>query len=141
MPPQTKPAAAQVSAAAIRDAARRLSGVAERTPLDPWERMSELTGATVLIKREDMQPVRSYKLRGALNVMFSLTPQERKRGVVAASAGNHAQGVAKGCHDLKIRGRIVVPQSTPRQKMVRIRSLCGSYLQLVPVGNTYDEAS
>ncbi|HLS01024.1 MAG TPA: threonine ammonia-lyase IlvA, partial [Beutenbergiaceae bacterium] len=109
-------------------------------PLDPWERMSELTGATVLIKREDMQPVRSYKLRGALNVMFSLTPQERKRGVVAASAGNHAQGVAKGCHDLKIRGRIVVPQSTPRQKMDRIRSLGGSYVELVAIGNTYDEA-
>src|SRR5699024_4964843 len=73
MPPQTKPAATQVSAAAIREATQRLQGVVERTPLQPWQRMSELTGARVLIKREDMQPVRSYKLRGALNLMISLT--------------------------------------------------------------------
>src|SRR5690625_3566495 len=140
MPAQTKSAAAQGSAAAIREATQRLQGVVERTPLQPWQRMSELTGARVLIKREDMQPVRSYKLRGALNLMISLTPAERERGVVAASAGNHAQGVAKGCHDLKIRGRIVVPQSTPRQKMERIRSIGGDYVDLVALGNTYDEA-
>ena len=140
MPPQTKPAATQVSAAAIREATQRLQGVVERTPLQPWQRMSELTGARVLIKREDMQPVRSYKLRGALNLMISLTPAERERGVVAASAGNHAQGVAKGCHDLKIRGRIVVPQSTPRQKMARIRAIGGEYVELVAHGNSYDEA-
>ncbi len=129
-----------MTAAAIREATQRLQGVVERTPLQPWHRMSELTGARVLIKREDMQPVRSYKLRGALNLMTSLTAQERERGVVAASAGNHAQGVAKGCHDLQIHGRIVVPQSTPRQKMDRIRSIGGDYVDLVAVGNTYDEA-
>lgn len=134
------PTARAVTAAAIREATQRLQGVVERTPLQPWHRMSELTGARVLIKREDMQPVRSYKLRGALNVLLSLTPEERERGVVAASAGNHAQGVAKGCHDLRIRGRIVVPQSTPRQKMDRIRSIGGQYVELVAEGNTYDEA-
>src|SRR5690625_4900814 len=120
MPPQTKPAAAQVSAAAIREATQRLQGVVERTPLQPWQRMSELTGARVLIKREDMQPVRSYKLRGALNLMISLTPAERERGVVAASAGNHAQGVAKGCHGLKSRGRIRARLLSSWQKMERI---------------------
>src|SRR5690625_3173136 len=130
----------QVNADSIREAARRLSGVTQRTPLVKWERMSELTGATVLIKREDMQPVRSYKLRGALNLMFSLSAEERQRGVVAASAGNHAQGVAKGCHDLKINGRIVVPQSPPRQKMDRISSVGGPYVDLIACGNTYDEA-
>ncbi len=102
--------------------------------------MSEKTGARVLIKREDMQPVRSYKLRGALNLMLGLAPAERERGVVAASAGNHGQGVAKGCHDLRIHGRIVVPESTPRQKMDRIRSVGGDYVELVAKGNTYDEA-
>src|SRR5690625_2928905 len=140
MPAQTKSAAAQVSAAAIREATQRLQGVVERTPLQPWQRMSELTGARVLIKREDLQPVRSYKLRGALNLMLSLTGPERERGVVAASAGNHAQGVAKGCHDLQIRGRIVVPHSTPRQKLERIAAIGGDYVDLIASGNTYDEA-
>lgn len=136
--PATPPVA--VTAAAIREATQRLQGVVERTPLQPWARMSEKTGARVLIKREDMQHVRSYKLRGALNLMLGLTPAERERGVVAASAGNHGQGVAKGCHDLRIHGRIVVPESTPRQKMDRIRSVGGDYVELVAKGNTYDEA-
>lgn len=136
--PATPPVA--VTAAAIREATQRLQGVVERTPLQPWARMSEKTGARVLIKREDMQPVRSYKLRGALNLMLGLAPAERERGVVAASAGNHGQGVAKGCHDLRIHGRIVVPESTPRQKMDRIRSVGGDYVELVAKGNTYDEA-
>lgn len=133
-------ASALVSAGAIREAAQRLQGVVDRTPLHPWHRMSEATGARVLIKREDAQSVRSYKVRGALNLMLSLTHDERQRGVVAASAGNHAQGVAKGCHDLRIHGRIVVPQSTPRQKMDRIRATGGDYVELAAVGNTYDEA-
>src|SRR5699024_2750395 len=107
MPVHVTSAAEVVTAPAIRDATQLLQGVVERTPLLPWPRMSERTGARVLVKREDMQPVRSYKLRGALNLMISLSPAERERGVVAASAGNHAQGVAQGCHDLQIRGRIV----------------------------------
>ncbi len=102
--------------------------------------MSRATGARVLIKREDQQAVRSYKVRGALNLMLSLDAEQRARGVVAASAGNHAQGVAQGCHDLEITGHIFLPRTTPRQKLARIATLGGDMVQVHSVGSTYDEA-
>src|SRR5436309_5777993 len=87
---------------AIDEAEQRLEGIASTTPLQPSIRLSEQYGATILIKREDMQAVRSFKIRGAYNKIASLSPEDRKRPVVCASAGNHAQGVAFACAHLGI---------------------------------------
>lgn len=84
------------------------------TPLQLCERLSAETGATVYLKREDLQIVRSYKIRGAYNLMDQLTDAERSVGVVTASAGNHAQGVAFACRTMQVRGRIYVPANTPQ---------------------------
>lgn len=103
-------------AAEVEAAAARLDGEIRRTPLELCPRLSDLVGARVWLKREDLQPVRSYKLRGAHLFLDSLEPAQRAAGVVAASAGNHAQGVARACAALGISGRIYVPTTTPRQK-------------------------
>src|ERR1700761_5601024 len=108
-----------LTAADVEAAAARLTGIAVRTPLQPCERLSQLTGWQVYLKREDLQPVRSYKLRGAYNLMAQLTAAERAAGVVCASAGNHAQGVAYASRRLGVRARIYVPRPTPRQKRDR----------------------
>ena len=130
-----------ISAADVERAAERLSGVTRLTPLQRNPRLSAQTGAEVYLKREDLQPVRSYKLRGAYNLMASLTPEERRRGVVCASAGNHAQGVAFACRELAIRAQIFVPATTPRQKRDRIMAIGGDWVDLVVGGDTYDEAA
>jgi threonine dehydratase len=122
-------------------AAARIAGVVSCTPLESSPRLSELTGSTVLLKREDLQPVRSYKLRGAFNVMAQLRDEERAAGVVCASAGNHAQGVAFACRALGIRGRIYLPRTTPRQKRDRIRAHGGDLVELTMIGATYDDAA
>jgi threonine dehydratase len=93
------------------------------------------------VKREDLQPVRSYKLRGAYNRIAQLSDEERAAGVVCASAGNHGQGVAFACQRLGINGRIFVPSTTPRQKRDRMVAIGGGAVQLVVVGDTYDEAA
>ncbi|HEX2700833.1 MAG TPA: threonine ammonia-lyase IlvA [Acidimicrobiales bacterium] len=124
----------------VRAAAQRLAGVATRTPLERSDRLSELTGAEVWLKREDLQPVRSYKLRGAYNFIASLTDAERAGGVVCASAGNHGQGVAYTCRRLGVRCHIVLPRTTPRQKRERIVALGGAVTTIVVEGHTYDEA-
>ncbi|MCI2240147.1 threonine ammonia-lyase IlvA [Paenibacillus sp. TRM 82003] len=128
-------------AAAVEAAARRLAGVATRTPLQPSARWSAATGARVRLKREDLQVVRSYKLRGAYNLIAQLSAGERARGVVTASAGNHAQGVAHACATLRVRGRVYVPRTTPRQKRDRIRALGGEFVETVVLGDTYDDAA
>ncbi|MCU1693681.1 MAG: threonine dehydratase [Frankiales bacterium] len=130
-----------MTAADVEAAAVRLAGVAVRTPLEESARLSERTGARVLLKREDLQPVRSYKLRGAYNLMSQLTAEERARGVVAASAGNHAQGLAYACSALGVRGRIHLPRTTPRQKRDRIAVLGGALVEIVVQGDTYDDAA
>src|SRR5690606_9610571 len=96
----------------IDAAAKRISGVIEPTPLQLSPRLSAATGARVYLKREDLTPVRSYKLRGAYNLVVQLDEHERAAGVVTASAGNHAQGVAFACQAMGIRGRIYVPTTT-----------------------------
>lgn len=123
----------------IADAAQRT--IARRTPLERSERLSERYGAEVLLKREDLQLGRSYKVRGAFHLMSSLGAEELARGVVCASAGNHAQGVAISAARLGVRAHIVVPTTTPRQKRERILALGGSHVELTMVGGTYDEAS
>lgn len=121
-------------------AAENLRGVALRTPLQPSARLSAQTGARVLLKREDLQPVRSYKLRGAYHLMSQLSQQERDAGVVCASAGNHAQGLAWACARLNIEGEVFVPTTTPRQKRERILALGAGHVKLTVIGETYDAA-
>lgn len=131
----TLPSPLDVEAAYVR-----LRGVVRETPLPRSARLSEATGANVWVKREDLQPVRSYKIRGAYNLISQLTPDERERGVVCASAGNHAQGVAYACAHLAMRCRIYVPRTTPRQKRDRIASLSGGCAEVIVGGDTYDDA-
>ncbi|MEU6731558.1 pyridoxal-phosphate dependent enzyme, partial [Nonomuraea wenchangensis] len=133
--------ASLVDAAAVEAAAQRLTGVVTTTPLEHNPRLSELRGAHVWLKREDMQTVRSYKVRGAYNLIAQLDDAARAAGVVAASAGNHAQGLAYACAALGVHGRVFLPRTTPRQKRDRIAALGGSAIEIVLEGDTYDEAS
>jgi threonine dehydratase len=128
-------------AAAVDAAAARLEGVALPTSLQRNERLSDAAGVQVWLKREDLQVGRSYKLRGAYNLLAQLGPAERAAGAVCASAGNHGQGVAYACRRLGIRGRVHVPSTTPRQKRERIIALGGDAVELVVGGDTYDEAA
>ncbi|MEW7976589.1 MAG: threonine ammonia-lyase, biosynthetic [Candidatus Sedimenticola endophacoides] len=111
--------------------------VARETPLDRAPRLSQRLNNRVWLKREDLQPVFSFKLRGAYNRMRGLTQQERRQGVVAASAGNHAQGVALSARELGIRAIIVMPETTPQIKVEAVRSYGARAVQ---VGDSYDEA-
>ncbi len=129
-----------VTAADVKAAADLLRGVVVRTPLERNDRLSEMTGAEVWLKREDLQPVRSYKLRGAYNFIASLTEEERANGVVCASAGNHGQGVAYTCRRMGVACRVVVPRTTPRQKREQIAALGGAQTTIVVEGHTYDDA-
>ena len=130
-----------VRAPDVEAAAERLAGVMDRTPLQHSPRLSELAGVPVWLKREDLQSVRSYKLRGAFLFIDSLDQQARDAGVVAASAGNHAQGVARACRALGIPGRIYVPGTTPRQKRERIVDIGGELVALKLIGDTFDDAA
>lgn len=122
-------------------AAAATATIATRTPLERSARLSEQYGGEVLLKREDLQLGRSYKVRGAFNLMSSLSEDELAKGVVCASAGNHAQGVAISAARLGVEAHIVVPTNTPRQKRDRIVALGGEHVTLELVGRTYDEAS
>jgi threonine dehydratase len=130
-----------VNATEVEAAADRLRDVVRRTPLERSDRLSEDLGVPVLLKREDLQIGRSYKVRGAYNFISTLAPAERSLGVVCASAGNHGQGLAFACRRLEIEGRVFVPTNTPRQKRERIRAIGGRWVELVAVGSSYDEAS
>lgn len=130
-----------LSAADVRAAAVRVRDVVDITPLQRNTRLSRATGASVYLKREDLQTVRSYKIRGAYNTMAQLSADELAAGVVAASAGNHAQGVAYACQAMGVRGRIYVPTTTPKQKRDRILWHGGDAVELIPVGDTYDAAA
>ncbi len=130
-----------LSAADIDSAAQRIAGVVTPTPLQLSDRLSAITGATVYLKREDLQTVRSYKLRGAYNLLVQLSGDEIAAGVVCSSAGNHAQGFAYACRTLNIRGRVYVPAKTPKQKRDRIRYHGGEFIELIVGGSTYDLAA
>ncbi|MDV8001828.1 threonine ammonia-lyase IlvA [Rhodococcus sp. IEGM 1408] len=121
-------------------AARRIGDVVRASDLDVSDRLSEQTGARILLKREDQQAVRSYKIRGAYNLMSQLSSDERSAGVVTASAGNHAQGVAFACRSLEINGRIYVPTNTPKQKRDRILAHGRNWVELVVTGTNFDAA-
>ena len=115
----------------------RVYDVARETALDAAPRLSERLGNEVLLKREDLQPVFSFKLRGAYNKIAHLTDSERARGVIASSAGNHAQGVAYSARQLGLRSIIVMPQTTPRIKVDAVRSMGA---EVVLVGDSYADA-
>ena len=115
----------------------RVYDVARETPLDMAPRLSERLDNEVLLKREDLQPVFSFKLRGAYNKIAHLSDKERARGIIAASAGNHAQGVAFSAQKLGLRAIIVMPQTTPRIKVDAVRSMGA---EVVLAGDSYDDA-
>jgi threonine dehydratase len=115
----------------------RVYDVAVETPLEPAARLSRRLGAEVLLKREDLQPVFSFKLRGAYNKMAHLTGAERERGVITASAGNHAQGVAYAARHLGVSALIVMPQTTPE---IKVRAVGEMGADVVLAGDTYSEA-
>jgi threonine dehydratase len=130
-----------VDAGSIEAAVDRLDGVAVRTPLQRNLRLSERTGAQVWLKREDLQIGRSYKLRGAYNLIAQLDDAAKAAGVVCASAGNHGQGLAYSCHILGVQGKVYVPRTTPRQKRDRIAALGGKQIKVIVTGDTYDDAA
>ncbi|MGJ8659207.1 MAG: threonine ammonia-lyase IlvA [Cellulophaga fucicola] len=125
----------------IRKAATTISAVADITPLLESIRYSKLFNASILLKREDLHRVRSYKIRGAFNKINSLSTEERKRGVVCASAGNHAQGVAFACNHLGIKGTIYMPSVTPKQKVEQTEMFGGDWVTIVLQGDTFDDSS
>jgi len=125
----------------IDKAAGRLKGVSQETPLQFSKRLSKLYGAKIYFKREDLQEVRSFKIRGAYNKMASLSSEEKARGIVCASAGNHAQGVAYSCNALKVKGTIFMPVVTPMQKIDKVRQFGDGYVDIKLVGTTFDDAS
>ncbi|NYD57243.1 threonine dehydratase [Nocardioides marinisabuli] len=129
------------TAADVDAAADRLADILGPTPLHRSDRLSTLLGLEVWLKREDLQPVRSYKLRGAFTLIDQLPAEARERGVTCASAGNHAQGVAFACARAGVRARVHLPRTTPRQKRERVAVLGGGLVEVVIVGDTYDEAA
>jgi threonine dehydratase len=125
----------------IEAASLQLKNVAIPTPLEFSERLSKRYSANIYIKREDLQRCRSFKVRGAYNKIISLSKEMREKGIVCASAGNHAQGVAYSCASLKIMGTIFMPLTTPLQKIDKVKQFGGKYVEIVTIGDTYDDAN
>ena len=124
----------------VRQAAETLKEVAIKTPLFSSMSYSHLFEANILLKREDLQLVRSYKIRGAFNKINALSHEDRSKGIICASAGNHAQGVAFACAKLKINGTIYMPSPTPKQKIEQVRMFGGAYTEIVLTGDNFDDA-
>lgn len=130
-----------VSLDEVNLAQMNLKGVAKNTPFDFNENLSRQFEANVYLKREDLQVVRSYKLRGAYNKIVQLSEQEKNNGVICASAGNHAQGVAYSCQQLNIKGKIVMPTTTPQQKIKQVKWFGKDQIEIILHGDTFDDAS
>ena len=124
----------------VKAALENLKGIAIETPLSKNFNISKELGATILFKREDLQVVRSYKIRGAYNKMSSLDDVEKQLGIVCASAGNHAQGVALSCKLLQIKGTIFMPSPTPNQKINQVKMFGEDFINIVIEGDTFDDA-
>lgn len=125
----------------IMTAEHTLAEILNPTPLMHNRNLSNRYGAEVMLKREDLQMVRSYKIRGAYNKIRSLSPEQVERGIVCASAGNHAQGVALSCNRLGIAGKIFMPVTTPKQKINQVKMFGGEFVEVVLVGDTFDQAN
>lgn len=121
-------------------AEERLRNVVVKTPLAANNNLSFIYEAKINFKREDLQQVRSYKIRGAYNKMASISSESLAKGVVCASAGNHAQGVAFACSTMKVEGTIFMPLPTPGQKLEQVKMFGGDYINVVLYGDTFDEA-
>jgi threonine dehydratase len=117
-----------------------IKDVIVKTPLERNEYLSNLYECNIYLKREDLQVVRSFKIRGAFHMIRSLTLEESSRGVVCASAGNHAQGVAYSCSKLGIKGKIFMPTTTPRQKIEQVKRYGGKYVEVILTGDTFDDS-
>ncbi|MCA0988334.1 threonine ammonia-lyase IlvA [Guptibacillus algicola] len=117
-----------------------LKDVAVRTPLQRNDILSERHDCNVYLKREDLQNVRSFKIRGAYNHIQGLNNDQKARGVVCASAGNHAQGVAYSCKTLGIQGHIFMPATTPRQKVSQVELFGGASVDVILTGDTFDDS-
>ena len=126
---------------AVDNAAAVLSEILEPTPFMKNNNLSDIYDAEVYLKREDLQIVRSYKIRGAYNMIRSLSADSLKNGIVCASAGNHAQGVAFSCSKLKIMGSIFMPVTTPKQKIEQVRMFGREFIEIVLTGDTFDAAN
>ena len=126
---------------AIRQASVVLDEILEMTPYKKNDNLSSLYDADVYLKREDLQIVRSYKIRGAYNKIRSIAPETLKYGIVCASAGNHAQGVAFSCNKLQIMGSIYMPTTTPKQKIEQVKMFGKDYIDIVLTGDTFDAAN
>lgn len=124
----------------IQAAQLQLKDVVPSTPLQQNLNLSDEFGAKIMLKREDLQIVRSYKIRGAYNKISSLTTAEKSQAIVCASAGNHAQGVAYSCHLLEIKGTIYMPSTTPKQKIKQVQLFGKSFVEIVLIGDTFDDA-
>ncbi|MBK7739807.1 MAG: threonine ammonia-lyase IlvA [Saprospiraceae bacterium] len=124
----------------VVQAQEKIKGVAVKTPLIKNENFSDSLSAQIWLKREDLQPIRSYKLRGAFNKIITLTPDQSARGVVCASAGNHAQGVAYACQKLGIYASIFMPVTTPQQKLRQVRLFGKEYVDIILKGDTFDDS-
>ncbi|KPV58765.1 threonine dehydratase [Paenibacillus sp. A3] len=121
-------------------ASHLLKDVVYQTPLQKNFILSEKYGCNVFLKREDLQVVRSFKIRGAYNMIRSLPEDKLCKGVVCASAGNHAQGVAYSCKALQIPGKIFMPTTTPRQKISQVKLFGGPFVDVVLSGDTFDDS-
>ncbi len=124
----------------VLEAQAKFKDVVFPTPLLLSRNLSHEFEADVYLKREDLQVVRSYKIRGAYNKMSSLSESEKKQGIVCASAGNHAQGVAYSCHLLQVNGKIFMPKTTPKQKIKQVKLFGKEFVEVVLTGDTFDDA-
>lgn len=125
----------------IEKAQANIKDVINRTPLQYNSNLSNIYGANIYLKREDLQVVRSYKLRGAYNMISSLDQELIKKGVVCASAGNHAQGFAYSCNQLKIKGVVFMPKITPKQKIRQTQMFGNGYIEIKLEGDTFDDCA
>ena len=130
----------QLPVKAFYEARQRLQGIAFHTPLLFSTSLSEKYDCNVFVKREDLQVVRSYKIRGAYNKMVTTPKELLDRGVVCASAGNHAQGVAFACAKLKVQCKIFMPVKTPNQKINKVRGFGREFIEIILIGKDFDEA-
>lgn len=130
-----------IAADKIEAARKRIANVVRHTPLMRNARLSALYDAEILLKREDLQEVRSYKIRGAYNRMSQLSDEQRAAGVVCASAGNHAQGFAYACHAMEIHGRVFMPAVTPKQKVEKVKLFGQEHVEIILTGDTFDDAA
>lgn len=125
----------------FQEAAERLKEIVNRTPLQFNHNLSRKYNCNIFLKREDLQIVRSYKLRGAYNLMSSLSKKQLSKGVVCASAGNHAQGFAYSCKKLNAKGVVFMPNITPGQKVSQTKMFGEKYVEIQLVGDTYDDCA